>query len=94
MPFAFLKKGIDMTNEEKYHQVKKEAASTGFVLFAIIIFWLIAGFGTAMLDIKIFHMPLWVLTSCIGTWLFGMAMVWFLITKVFKDMDLEDEEDA
>lgn len=82
-----------MTNEKKYNQVQKEAKATGLALVAIIIFWIIAGFGAATLDMKIFHLPLWVITSCFGTWIFSIAIVWFLITKVFKDMGLEDTND-
>ena len=46
-----------MTNEKKYHQVRKEAKATGLALLAIIIFWIITGFGAATLDIKIFVFP-------------------------------------
>ncbi len=81
-----------MTNEEKYQQIRHEAASTGLVLAAIILFWCLAGFGAAALDIKIFHLPLWVVTSCLGTWLLAVVLVHLLIKKVFKDMDLEDDD--
>ena len=47
-----------MTNEAKYKQVCKEAKATGFALLALIVFWLLAGFGAAQLDIRVFHLPL------------------------------------
>jgi uncharacterized membrane protein YhdT len=81
-----------MTNEEKYRQICKEAAATGGVLAAIIVFWIVAGFGVAQLDITIGYLPLWAVTSTIGTWLFAIVLVKLLTTKVFKDMSLEDEE--
>ena len=81
-----------MTNEEKYQQVRRDAAATGLVLAAIILFWCLAGFGAASLNVKIFHLPLWVVTSCIGTWMFALVLVRFLTKKVFKDMDLEEDD--
>ena len=80
-----------MTEKEKYHQVRKEAGATGLVLLAIIVFWAVAGFGLAACDVKVFHMPLWVVASCFGTWFLGVALVRFLTSCVFKDMNLEED---
>lgn len=79
--------------EKKEKQIRKEAKATVACVIAIIIYWLIAGFGLSNLSITIFYLPLWVVTGCFGTWIFAMILVWFLITKVFKDMDLEEDED-
>ena len=87
-----LEKGEKMTNEEKYRQVRHEAVCTGLVLAAIIVFWCLAGFGAASQDIRVFHLPLWVVTSCIGTWVFALVLVRILTKKVFKDMNLEEDD--
>ena len=81
-----------MTNEAKYRQVCKEARATGLALLVLILFWLAAGFGAAQLDIKVFHLPLWAITSSIGTWMVAILLVKFLTSVVFKDMSLEDDE--
>ena len=81
-----------MTNEAKYKQVCKEAKATGFALLALIVFWLLAGFGAAQLDIRVFHLPLWAVTSSIGTWMVAILLVKFLTSFVFKEMSLEDDE--
>lgn len=82
-----------MSLKEKYRQIKKEAAVCVIGLIVLIIFWIVAGFGVSRLDITVYHMPLWAITGCIGTWLFSVAMVVWMIKKVFKDFSLEDEDE-
>lgn len=81
-----------MTDEKKFRQMKKEAAFTGLALLALILFWLVAGFGAAKLDVTVLHLPLWALTSSIGVWFAAIVLVKFLTGKIFKDMDLDDGE--
>ena len=76
-----------------YRQIKKEAAVCVIGLIVLIIFWIVAGFGVSRLDITVYHTPLWAITGCIGTWLFSVVMVVWMIKKVFKDFSLKDEDE-
>ena len=78
---------------QKFRIVKREAVYTGIALIALIIFWLIAGFGTASLDVKIFHLPLWAFLGSIGVWIFAIVISFVLSRKLFKDIDLEGGND-
>lgn len=80
--------------QEQERQIRKEAKATVAVLLLVVAFWLVAGFGVARFDVTLWHMPLWVVTGCIGTWLFAVGLVYFLIEKVCRDMELENESDA
>ncbi len=82
-----------MSLKEKYRQIKKEAAVCVIGLIVLIIFWIVAGFGVSRLDITVYHTPLWAITGCIGTWLFSVVMVVWMIKKVFKDFSLKDEDE-
>ncbi len=82
-----------MTTREKFQQINKEAKATLLVLLLVILFWTISGIGVSRLNITIFHTPLWAITGCIGTWLFSIVAVWVLVKKVFKNFDLEEEEE-
>lgn len=75
-------------NREK--QIRLEAKATFMALLLIILFWIAAGFGVSHWKITVFHMPLWVITGCIGTWVFAVTLVYLLVTRVFVDMELED----
>ena len=77
-----------MTEKEKYRQIKKEAGFTALALLALILFWLLAGFGLSNVEVKIAHLPLWVWTSSLGVWLMAIILVKLLLTFVFRDMDL------
>lgn len=81
-----------MTEAEKFSLVKREAVYTGIALVGLIIFWLIAGFGLANSDVKIFHLPLWAVAGSIGVWLFAICASYILSRKLFKDIDLGGEE--
>ena len=84
-----------MTNKEKYCQLKREAIATGLALAALIVYWILVGFGTAnFLDngIRIAGLPLWVVLGTFGTWTMAMLIVALLLRFVFRDMPLDDEE--
>lgn len=82
-----------MTEREKYKQITKEAIWTGVALLLIIVGWIFAGFGLSKLNVFIFGIPLWTITSSIGVWLVSLLIVKVLITYVFKDINFEKEED-
>lgn len=82
-----------MTTREKFQQINKEAKATLLVLLLVVLFWTISGIGVSRLNITIFHTPLWAITGCIGTWIFSVVAVWGLVKKVFKNFDLEEEEE-
>ncbi len=80
-----------MTEEEKYHQIRKEAAFTGIALLVLILFWLAAGFGMAQMEGEVLGLPVWVVASSIGVWFMAILLVKFLTRSIFRDMPLEDD---
>lgn len=80
-----------MSEREKYRQICREAKLTGTLLGALIVFWLIAGFGASHIEVEIFRLPLWVITSTVGVWLAAILGVKILISCVFRDLDLDTE---
>ena len=82
-----------LNDAEKFRIVRREAIYTGIALAALIFFWLIAGFGTSSIDVKIFHLPLWALLGTIGVWFFAIGISFVLSRKIFKDMDLGGGKD-
>jgi len=78
---------------EKFSLIRREAIYTGLALVGLIIFWLIAGFGTASSEIKIFHLPLWAVLGSIGVWFVAIAISAILSKILFKDVDLGGEDD-
>lgn len=82
-----------MKLKDKYRQIKKEAGACLIALIVLIIFWTVAGFGVSHLNINVYHTPLWAITGCIGTWIFSIIMVVWMVKKVFKDFDLDDEDE-
>ena len=82
-----------MSYRDKFIQMNKEAKATWVVAAILIVFWWIAGFGTSWIDYTIFQMPGWFVLSCFGVWFLSIALVTALVTKVFKDFSLDDEDD-
>ena len=82
-----------MSYREKFIQMNKEAKATWIVMAIIIAFWWITAFGMAGLDYTIFYMPAWFVVSCFGVWFLSIVMVVFLVTKVFKDFNLDDDDE-
>jgi uncharacterized membrane protein YhdT len=81
-----------LTESEKFSLIRREAIYTGLSLVGLIIFWLIAGFGLASVDVKIFHLPLWAVAGSIGVWIFAIFISYILSHKLFKNIDLGGEE--
>ena len=89
------KKGVASMNEaQKFSLVKREAIYTGIALAGLIIFWLMAGFGTASSEIKIFHLPLWAGLGSIGVWIVAIIISAILSKILFKDVDLGGDNDG
>ena len=86
-------KKASMSDAQKFSLVKREAIYTGLALVGLIIFWLIAGFGTASLDVKIFHLPLWAVLGSIGVWFVAIIISAILSKILFKDVELGGEDD-
>ena len=80
------------TEAEKFSLVRREAIYTGLPLAGLIIFWLIAGFGTANSEIKIFHLPLWAVLGSIGVWVVAIVISAILSKVLFKYVDLGGDE--
>lgn len=81
-----------MKRSDKFRQANKEAKATVIATILVIIFWWIAGFGLADIQISFLHTPLWVWGGCVGTWLFAILVTLYLTKYVFKNFDLDDEE--
>lgn len=82
-----------LNESQKFDVVKREALYTGIALAALIIFWLIAGFGMSAVDAKIFHLPVWAFLGTIGVWIFAIVISFILSRKLFKDIDLGGGDD-
>ena len=81
-----------MSYRDKFIQMNKEAKATWVVAAILIAFWWIAAFGAAGIDYTIFSMPGWFVVSCFGVWILSIILVTALVTKVFKNFSLEDDE--
>ena len=79
-----------MNYGDKLRQTNREALMTLGALAFVVIVWLVCGFGLAGLDIKIFHVPLWVIGGLFGTWIAAIICS-VVLARAFKDFDLEDE---
>ena len=82
---------MKLTNEEKHKQILKEIKAT-LILIAIVAAWHI-GFAFLLedIDILICGMPLWFFVSTIGAFVISVLGVVFLLKKVFKNFDFEEE---
>lgn len=93
LSWPVLQKEQTMNIKEKFKQANREANATWLALIIVIVFWCLAGFGLSSVDIVILHTPLWVWMGCVGTWIFAVLVSIILANHIFKDMDLDDEEE-
>jgi uncharacterized membrane protein YhdT len=78
------------TYAEAMKQTSREAEATVIALAAIVVVWLVAGFGLAGTDIWVFHTPLWVVCGCVLPWVAAVIAALVLGYKVFADFDLDE----
>ncbi len=83
-----------MDHDDKMRQIDREARASGLAVLAIVLFWTVAGFGVSRLDVTLFHLPLWAITGCLGTWLFATGLSVWLVARVFKNFEWEDTDSA
>ncbi len=83
-----------MKRSEKFRQANREAKITCFATLAVIIFWILAGFGLSGSDMVILDTPVWVLGGCIASWLFAVLVSWWLANYVIQDVDMEESTAA
>lgn len=76
-----------MKRSEKFRQANREAKTTVLATIAVILFWILAGFGLSGSDIVIFDTPVWVIGGCIVSWLFAVVVAWWLANYVIKDVE-------
>lgn len=79
------------TYTQKMAQATREAKATVWALVAMILAWILLGFGLSGLDIKLLGLPLWVWGATVGVYIVSIVIVVILRTFVFEDFDLEDE---
>ena len=82
-----------LSEAEKFSLIRREAIFTGIALIGLIIFWLIAGFGTSNIELKVFHLPIWAILGTIGVWFVAIIISFILSRKLFKNVDLGGEND-
>ena len=78
-----------LSYDEKLRLTNRDALRAVGALVFVTAVWLICGFGLAGLDIKIFHLPLWVVCGLLGTWVAAIVAT-FALAYLFKDFDLEE----
>ncbi len=72
-------------------QIKKEARAS-FLLFAICVIWHVGfGWGLNYVPIRFAGIPLWWWVSVPGVFVVALIGVYILLTRVFKNFDLDGE---
>ena len=82
------------TYKDKIAQTHREARATAVALAVVIVAWIALGFGLAGTDIQVFHTPLWVVGGTVGVLVVTLVVIAVLRYGVFRDFDLDDDEDA
>jgi uncharacterized membrane protein YhdT len=79
-------------NYEKKHALMRREARAALIAAALVMaFWWAAGFGLEDADFTVFYLPGWFAIGCFGSWILAVALVFFLITRVFTDFRLDDD---
>ena len=79
------------TYAQKMAQATREAKATAVALAVIIVAWIALGFGLAGSDLRLFHLPIWVVGGTLGVLIVSVAVAAVLRCAVFADFDLDDD---
>ena len=80
------------TYAQKMAQANREAKATVVALAVIVVAWIVLGFGLAGLDVRLFHLPVWVVGGTLGVLIVSIVVAAVLRHGVFADFDLDDDE--
>ena len=78
------------TYADAMRQANREARATCVALAAIVVVWIVGGFGLASSGIEVFHTPVWVFGGCILPWVAAVVAAVVLSRRVFHDFDLDE----
>lgn len=71
-------------------QANREAKATCVALAAIVVVWIVGGFGLMNTGVEVFHTPLWVFGGCVLPWIAAVVAAVVLSRRVFRDFDLDE----
>lgn len=80
------------TYAQKMAQATREAKATAIALAVIVIAWIALGFGLAGSDLRLFHLPIWVVGGTLGVLIVSVIVAAVLRYAVFADFDLDDDD--
>lgn len=89
-----MKTDLESAYGAKLRQCNKEALITIVALAATVVVWAVCGFGLAGIDAKVMGVPVWVVSGCVGTWVFAIIVSVILAKSFFKDFDVEEVDAA
>ena len=69
-------------------QLNKEALYTVALFVLFFIWWYACAYGLADAEWTVWGLPAWFFMSCIVGWILCCVGVWFLVKKLFKDIDI------
>jgi len=71
-------------------QLNKEALYTIGMFILFFIWWYVCAYGLADAAWTVFGLPAWFFMSCVVGWVLCCVGVWFMVKKIFKDVDLDE----
>ncbi|MBQ6453893.1 MAG: YhdT family protein [Coriobacteriales bacterium] len=82
-----------MSYDDKLRQTNRDALWALGALGAVVLVWIVSGFGLAGVDVRVAGVPLWVVTSLLGTWAAAIVAA-IVLSRRFVEFDLEDADKA
>ena len=80
----------DMGYDDKLRATNRDALWALGALAFVVLVWIVSGFGLAGVDARIAGVPLWVVTSLLGTWAAAIVAA-VVLSRRFVEFDLEDK---
>ena len=86
-----------LSEKERNHQMNKEALWSMALYALFFLWWYFTGYGigeaTSPAEYTyVFGLPMWFFLSCVVGWILTSVAVVFLVKVVFKDFDLDSDE--
>ena len=82
-----------MSYDDQLRHTNRAARWALGALGAVVLVWIVSGFGLAGVDVRVAGVPLWVVTSLLGTWAAAIVAA-IVLSRRFVEFDLEDADKA